>query len=134
MRNTLSKIWQHWHVAWFPPSSPHKTEPAAMLSLDWATVRDRAPPRFSFQVQIACKDPFLSAKGTIPIDIHCQLCEVYGPGCMEVRNAILGSVRTACNLLHADLQAFLAPLLQLFRPKSKADQNAVHHQLLYVCI
>ena len=29
---------------------------------------------------------FLSAKGTIPIDIHCQLYEVYGPQCMDVKN------------------------------------------------
>ena len=29
---------------------------------------------------------FLSAKGTTPIDIHRQLCEVYGPQCMNVKN------------------------------------------------
>ena len=29
---------------------------------------------------------FLSAKGTTPIDIHCQLCKVYGPQCMDVKN------------------------------------------------
>lgn len=29
---------------------------------------------------------FLSAKNTTPIDIHRQLCEVYGPQCMDVKN------------------------------------------------
>ena len=29
---------------------------------------------------------FLSAKGTTPIDIHRQLCEVYGPQCMDIKN------------------------------------------------
>ena len=29
---------------------------------------------------------FLSTKGTIPIDIHRQLCEVYGPQFMDVKN------------------------------------------------
>ena len=38
---------------------------------------------------------------------------------------IQGSVRTVRELSHADLQAFLSPLLQLFWPKLKADQNAV---------
>ena len=43
-----------------------------------------------------------------------------------------GSVHTVCELSHADLQAFLAPLLQLFQPKPKANQNAVRYGHLYV--
>ena len=43
-----------------------------------------------------------------------------------------GIIRTACKLSHTDLQAFLAPLLQLLRPKPKANQNAVRHGCLYM--
>ena len=66
MRNALRNIQQHWHVAWLPPSNPHKTEPAATLSLDWAAVRYGAPPRFSRQVRVACSDLFFDCQGHYP--------------------------------------------------------------------
>ena len=66
------------------PSNLYKTDPAPMLSLDWAAIHDGAPPppHFSFLVRDSCSD-LLSTKGTIPIDI-CQLCKVYGPQCMDI--------------------------------------------------
>ena len=69
-----------------PPSNPHKTEPAAMLSLDWAAVCDGAPPGFSHQVRAACSDPFFACQGHYPHYIHHQLCKVYEPKCMDVKN------------------------------------------------
>ena len=45
---------------------------------------------------------------------------------------VQGSICTAREQSHTNLQAFLAPLLQLFQPKPKAYQNAVRHGLLYI--
>ena len=87
MRNALHKIRQHWHVAWLPPWNPHKTKPAAMLSLDWAAVRNGASPHFSHQVRVACSDPFFGCLGHYPpVEILCHLCKVSGPQCMDVKN------------------------------------------------
>ena len=33
-----------------------------------------------------CSDPFSECQGHYPIDIYCQLCKVYGPQCMDVKN------------------------------------------------
>ena len=63
MRNALREIWQLWRVAWLLPFNPHKNEPAATLSLDWAAVRDGAPSHFSSQVRVACSDPFFECQG-----------------------------------------------------------------------
>ena len=77
---------KYWCVAWLPPWNPHKTKPAVTFSLDWAAIREGAPARFFCHVQVACSDPFLSAKGSTPIDIHLQLSKVYGPWCLDVTN------------------------------------------------
>ena len=45
---------------------------------------------------------------------------------------VQGSICTARELSNTDLQAFLAPLLQLFWLKPMAEQNAVRHGRLYV--
>ena len=57
---------------------------------------------------------------TLVIKISCHVAQVQG------------SVCTSRDLSHADLQAFLAPLLQLFQSKPKDDQNAVSHGPLHV--
>ena len=78
----------HWHVAWFPPSNPHKIEPAAMLSLDWAAIHDGAPARFSCQVQVACSDPlFLMPRALFPLTFIVSYAKsMYGPQCMDFTN------------------------------------------------
>ena len=72
-------------MAWLPSSNPHKTETTVMHTLDLAAVHDGAPPHFSHQVRVACSDPFFEYQGRYPIDIHRQLCKVYGPQCMDIK-------------------------------------------------
>ena len=49
-----------------PPSNPHKTGPAVMLSLDCTAMHDGASARFSCQVRVACSDPFFECQGHNP--------------------------------------------------------------------
>ena len=50
------------------PSNPHKTKPAAMLTLDWAAVRYRvSPARYELHAVIC----FFSTKSTIPPLVWC---------------------------------------------------------------
>jgi hypothetical protein len=70
-----------------PSPSPHPGELSATLSLGLGVVRDGAPTRFSRQVRITlCDSFFFCAKNTAPVDIHSQLCEVYGEKCMSVQH------------------------------------------------
>ena len=45
-------------------------------------------PLASARCELRAAIHFLSAKGTTPIDIHHQLCKVYGPQCMDVKNVL----------------------------------------------
>ena len=69
-----------------PPSNSKNTEPAAILSLDWAPFAMELPHASPARCELHAVIHFLSAKGTTPVDIHRQLCEVYGPQCMDIKN------------------------------------------------
>ena len=71
-------------------------------------------------------------KITIAID---DLLHVLWHFCIPVHKVTLTDFRDSFAQpanCHTDLQTFLAPLLQLFWLKPKADQNAVLHGRLYV--
>ena len=86
-----------------PPSNPHKTEPAETLSLDWAAINDGAPLLFSCQVWVTCSD------------IHRQLCEVYGPQCMDIKMCESGSESSCMDVKMSMMNSILVGLR--FRPK-----------------
>ena len=83
VRNALC---ENWHVAWLPLQIPTKLtllRRSVLTAQLFALELPLASPTSCELHAVIC---FLSAKGTIPIDIHHQLCEVYGPQSMDIKN------------------------------------------------
>ena len=87
MKNALREIRQYWHIAWLPPFQiPTKLSLLQRSVLTGQPLAMELPLTSPARYELCAVIRFLSAKGTTAIDIHRQLCKVYGPQCMDVKN------------------------------------------------